>query len=96
MHALIALEPFMASLTIRNLDPQTKAKLRVRAAHRQRSMEEEARNILRTALAEGESAPRDLSAAIRARFRPLGGVALELPAREPMREPPRVGRTPRR
>lgn len=86
----------MASLTIRNLDPQTKAKLRVRAAHRQRSMEEEARNILRTALAEGETAPRDLAAAIRARFRPLGGVALELPAREPMREPPQAGRAPRR
>ena len=39
----------MASITIRNLDAHTKARLRVRAAHRQRSMEEEARNILRNA-----------------------------------------------
>lgn len=82
----------MASITIRNLDAHTKARLRVRAAHRQRSMEEEARNILRTALAENDAAPRDLGAAIGARFRPLGGVDLALPAREPMREPPRVER----
>ncbi len=78
----------MASITIRNLDARIKARLRVRAAHRQRSMEEEARNILRAALAEDDAVPRDLAAAIRARFRPLGGVKLALPAREPMREPP--------
>ena len=78
----------MASLTIRNLDAHTKARLRVRAAHRQRSMEEEARNILRAALADDDVAPRDLAAAIGTRFRPLGGVELSLPAREPMREPP--------
>ena len=82
----------MASITIRNLDAHTKARLRVRAAHRQRSMEEEARNILRTALAENDATPHDLAAAIGARFRPLGGVDLALPARETMREPPRVDR----
>ena len=86
----------MASITIRNLDAHTKARLRVRAAHRQRSMEEEARNILRTALAEDDSAPRDLGAAIGARFRPLGGVELALPAREPTREPPAVGKATRK
>ena len=80
----------MASITNRNLDAHTKARLRVRAAHRQRSMEEEARNILRSALAEDEVAPGDLGAAIGARFRPLGGVNLSLPAREPMRDPPVV------
>jgi len=86
----------LASITIRNLDAHTKARLRVRAAHRQRSMEEEARNILRTALAENDSAPHDLAAAIGARFRPLGGVDLALPAREPMREPPVAGKTARK
>jgi plasmid stability protein len=86
----------MASITIRNLDARTKARLRVRAAHRQRSMEEEARNILRTALAEIDAAPHDLGAAIGARFRPLGGVDLALPAREPMREPPVAGKTARK
>ena len=39
----------MATLTIRNLDEQLKGSLRVRAAPRGRSMEEEARQILRTA-----------------------------------------------
>ena len=86
----------MASITIRNLDAHTKARLRVRAAHRQRSMEEEARNILRTALAEHDAVPRNLATAIGARFRPLGGVALALPAREPMREPPVAGKTRRK
>ena len=86
----------MASITIRNLDAHTKARLRVRAAHRQRSMEEEARTILRTALAEGDAAPGDLAAAIVARFRPLGGVELALPAREPMREPSLPGKPARK
>lgn len=79
----------MASITIRNLDEQTKTRLRVRAAHRKRSMEEEARNILRAALAEDAATPVHLAEAIRRRFRPLGGVELRLAAREPMREPPR-------
>jgi len=86
----------MATITIRNLDAHTKARLRVRAAHRQRSMEEEARNILRVALAEDDVAPRDLAAAIGARFRSLGGVELALPVREPMREPPVAGKTARK
>ena len=82
----------MASITIRKLDEQTKARLRVRAAHRQRSMEDEARNILRAALAEEVSAPRNLAETIRRRFKPLGGIDLRLPVREPMREPPKPGK----
>ena len=81
----------MASITIRNLDEQTKSKLRIRAAHNNRSMEEEARNILRATLAEQASAPFNLADAIRKRFEPLGGVELRLPPREPMREPPQPG-----
>ena len=83
----------MASITIRNLDDRTKARLRVRAAHRRRSMEDEARNILREALADDASTPRNLADAVRQRFQPLGGVELEIPAREPMREPPRLRRS---
>lgn len=78
----------MASITIRNLDDRTKDRLRVRAAHRRRSMEEEARNILREALARDSAAPANLAKAITARFKPFGGVELELPIREGMREPP--------
>lgn len=54
-------------------------------------MEEEARQILREAMARDE-VPTNLAEAITRRFAPLGGVELELPAREPMREPPRVRR----
>jgi hypothetical protein len=45
--------------------------------------------ILRTALAEDTPNSPDLASAVRARFQPLGGVELRLPAREPMREPPK-------
>lgn len=82
----------MPSITIRRLDAQTKARLRVRAAHHSRSMEDEARNILRAALAGEATTPRNLADAIRARFQPLGGIDLRLPAREPMRAPPKPGK----
>ncbi len=77
----------MARITILNLDERTKARLRVRAAHRQRSMEDEARNIVREALADESAAPLNLAEAIGRRFRPLGGVDLTFPPREPMRRP---------
>ena len=77
----------LASITIRNLDDEVKTRLRVRAAGNGRSMEEEARLILRDAVARKPRAG-DLAAAIRARIAPLGGVDLELPPREPAREPP--------
>ncbi|GMU52157.1 MAG: hypothetical protein AMXMBFR33_13030 [Candidatus Xenobia bacterium] len=77
----------MASITIRNLDEQTKRRLKIRAAQRNCSMEEEARNILCAVLAQESPVP-DLADAIRKRFEELGGVDLELPPREPIRTPP--------
>ena len=77
----------MASITIRNLDDDVKTRLRVRAAERGRSMEEEARLILRDAVDAGETAPRDLAKFTRECFAPLGGVELDIPPRGPMREP---------
>ena len=83
----------MASITIRNLDEKTKARLRVRAAQHGRSMEEEARNLLKAALRdEVVTGGSSLAESIRARFRSLGGIELRLPAREPIREPPEPGR----
>ena len=80
----------MAMLTIRNLDPAFKERLRVRAAQHARSMEAEARDILQHALKPAERPPeRNLYDRIRARFAPLGGVDLELPPREAVRDPPR-------
>ena len=78
----------MASITIRNLDDALKRKLRLRAAHRNRSMEDEARDILRTALAQEPADTRSVADAIRELVEPQGGVELELPPRGPMREPP--------
>jgi plasmid stability protein len=78
----------MASLTIRKLDDSVKAKLRVRAAENGRSMEEEARHLLTTALAKNSKPPQSLFEAIRKRIEPLGGVELDIPPREPMRKPP--------
>ena len=80
----------MASITIRNLDDRVKSKLRVRAATNGRSMEEEARTILREAV-EQEASEKGLGTAIHELFKPLGGVELEIPPREPMREPPHFG-----
>jgi len=77
----------VASMTIRNLGDKLKARLRVRAAQHGRSMEEEARDILQSALAAEPTRNRSLVAAIRARIEPLGGVELEIAPREPMREP---------
>lgn len=81
----------MASITIRNLDEKTKDRLRVRAAHRRRSMEDEARNILREALARDSATPANLASAIAKRFKPFGGVDLELPSRDAIRKPPSLG-----
>ena len=47
---MLSLEAYMATLTIRNLEDSIKKALRIRAAVNDRSMEEEARIILRTAL----------------------------------------------
>ncbi|MCK4515958.1 MAG: plasmid stabilization protein [Spirochaetaceae bacterium] len=67
----------MATITIRNLDDSIKVRLRVRAASHDRSMEEEARVILRDAFQDaGEE--RGLGTLIHKRFMDAGGV--ELPA----------------
>ena len=78
----------MASVTIRNLDDDLKALLRVRAAEHGTSMEEEVRDMLRTALATERAAPLRLGRAIRKRMAQLGGIDLPEPDREPMRQPP--------
>ncbi|MFZ1918137.1 MAG: Arc family DNA-binding protein [Terriglobales bacterium] len=78
----------MASITIRQLPETTKRKLRIRAASHGRSMEQEAREILQSALSQPvEPPPRDLGKAIRDIFAPLGGVELKIPPRGPIRDP---------
>ena len=79
----------MASIIIRNLEDAVKTRLRVRAAENGRSMEEEARVILRRAVGRGPLPAEGLGTALRELFKPMGGVELRIPAREPMRDLPR-------
>ena len=83
---------YMASITIRRLDEAVKAKLRARAASNRRSMEEEAREILRAGL-QAKPGPRiNLAKSIRSYVEPLGGVKLAIPPREPIRRLPEFTR----
>lgn len=78
----------MASITIRNLDEGLKRRLRVQAAVHGRSMEDEARDILRTALNTEPSEPGKLGSAIHALFQPFGGLEPPETPREQIRPPP--------
>jgi len=64
----------MTTLTIRNVDPALKERLRIRATRNGRSMEAELRHILSTALGGERSREINLAEAIRRRFLPFGGV----------------------
>ncbi|OAN51197.1 FitA-like ribbon-helix-helix domain-containing protein [Sphingobium sp. TCM1] len=77
----------MAVMTIRNIDDVIKKRLRVRAATNGRSMEDEARDILRSALSTDEPRPRNLALAIHERFGALGGVDIPAVPREAIRAP---------
>lgn len=77
----------MAVMTIRNIDDTIKKRLRVRAAINGRSMEDEARDILRSALSAQDARPRNLARAIHERFGRLGGVELAVAPREAIRPP---------
>lgn len=77
----------MASIVIRNLDETTKRKLKIRAAINGRSMEQEAREILRSAMAHASKKRPNLPERIREIFGPLGGVEMERLPREAMRDP---------
>jgi hypothetical protein len=84
----------MGTLTIRNLEDPLKSRLRLRAAARNRSMEEEARQILRAALQEPSLHTQDLGSRIRARFAGLGSVQLPIDRRQAVREPPAFDELP--
>jgi antitoxin FitA len=78
----------MATLTVRNIDEFLRSRLHQQATIHGRSMEEEAHAILSAALATEAPQAKGLGSALNALFRPLGGIDLEIPPREPMREPP--------
>ena len=83
----------MHSIAIRQIDNALKKRLRLEAARQGCSMEEQARRILRAALAapSGQASARSkqehLVYRIHARFAAAGGVDLAAPARSPARPP---------
>ena len=83
----------MATLTIRNLEESTKAQLRLQAARHGRSMEEEARVILRQGVIGSQAAKsrEGIGNRIHSHFARLGGVELELPARADHPQAPDLG-----
>ena len=70
----------MSTLTIRNIEPAIKDKLRLAAAAHGRSMEEEVRTILRQVLVQ-PVLTGGLGSRVHARFAHLGGVDMPLPQR---------------
>lgn len=78
----------MATILVRQLDDTTKSRLKARAARHGRSMEEEARAILKAALSAQPPARANLGEAIHRRFADLGGVSLPDLPRTPIRRPP--------
>ena len=76
----------MAAVSIRNLDEDTKRRLRIRAAQHGRSMEAEIRAILEEAVKEPER-PGGPFTVLMDRFGAIGGVELDL---QPRSTPPRA------
>lgn len=80
----------MSTITIRRIDEKVKAKLRVRAAMRGHSMEEEVREILTVAVEDHPKQTENLYDAIRRRMAEAGIDGVDLPEfdRGTMREIP--------
>jgi len=78
----------MSSIIIRQLDDETKSRLRIRAARKGHSMEKEAREILKRTLESEGPAHVHLVDAIRSRIEPVGGVDLPAIPRGPVPKPP--------
>ena len=76
----------MTVLTVRNLPPEVKARLRIQAAQHGWAMEEEVRRIL-TQATVGEAPAQRLGSHIHQRFGALRGE-LELPPRQAPRQAP--------
>jgi len=76
----------MASLTIRNIDDSLKATLRMSAAANRRSMEEEARQILKRFLLQKKCA-EGIGTRIAKRFADVGGIELPPVSRSLPRQP---------
>lgn len=79
----------MTRITIRNVDDELKERLKARASEHGRSMEAEAREILREVLERAKAGttivPGNMGDAIRAIVEPVGGLELDIPPRSRVR-----------
>lgn len=71
----------MTAISVRDLDDDVAARLKVQAARHGRSMEAEVRAILTDAVTAAEGEGLNLAQTIGQRFAPIGGVELQLPPR---------------
>lgn len=71
----------MSTMTIRNIDDDLKARLRVQAAEHGRTMEAEVREILRVAVLKPVP-EKGLGTWIHEQFVEFGGVELDIPKRD--------------
>jgi plasmid stability protein len=78
----------MATITIRNLNEETKKKIRLLAAQHGHSMEEEVRRILNRTVNQDDDT--GLGTFISDQFQEIGGIDLEIPPRSPVRPTPIV------
>lgn len=80
----------MASVTVRDIEEETKQRLRLRAARHGNSLEAELRMVLREAASAPEEAsrpPKNLYDAIRELVEPYGGFDIPIPPRQPAPRP---------
>jgi plasmid stability protein len=72
----------MSTITVRNIDDEIKAKLRVRAARNGRSMEAEVRDIIAAAVGGPTPPEKGLGTWLHEQLANVGYVDLELPPRD--------------
>ena len=71
----------MTAISVRDLDDDVAARLKVQAARHGRSMEAEVRAILTDAVTAAEGEGLNLAQTIGRRFAAIGGVELQIPPR---------------
>lgn len=84
----LTIESTMNNITIQNFDDDLKNRLQKRAEYYGRSLEEEAKEILRAVLTKKTLEPLNLALAIERRFAHFGDFEIPTIARELLREPP--------
>lgn len=74
----------MAAISVRDLDEDVAARLKVRAARHGRSMEAEVRAILTDAVTTPDDGRPNLAKAMHERFAAIGGADVQVPPRSDM------------